>query len=200
MEMSGFRRILTLACAATFALSGCSMVDRSTGSSSDNGEKRAMNMTMQQAAERADSMLDATLDAIEPSVRWTHGASTAGKCDVSRRRVVMTIISKERMGNLLGLVQRSWEKSGYRIKSVNKDEKFPAIYAQSSDGFGIALTVGAERQVFFEATTPCVKPSDVAAPTASPNGPAYEYPIPRPNVRSDFWSSTTPFSSASPTT
>ncbi|MET8693693.1 hypothetical protein ACFTT0_28590 [Streptomyces bauhiniae] len=144
--------------------------------------------TMQQAAERADSMLDATLDAIKPAVQWTHGATSTGSCDVSRRRVVMTVISQQRVGNLLGLVQRSWEKAGYRIKSVNKDEKFPAIYAQSSDGYGIALTVGAERQVFFEATTPCVKPSGVTAPTASPNGPAYKYPVPRPNVHSDFWS------------
>jgi hypothetical protein len=157
-----------------------------------------MNITMQQAAVRADSMLDATLSAIKPEVHWTHGATTTGTCDVSRRRVVMTIISQERLGSLLGLVQRFWEKSGYRIKSVDRDEKFPAIYAQSTDGFGIDLTVGAERQVFFEVATPCAKPSDVADPTTRPNGPDYDYPIPRPNVHSDFWSSTTPIPAASP--
>jgi hypothetical protein len=198
MAMNGFRRVLMLACAVAFMLSGCSMADRSTGSSLGKNEKHVMNMTMQQAAERADSMLDATLDAIKPSAHWTHGATTTGSCDVSRRRVVMTIISKERLGSFLGLVQRFWEENGYRIKSVNKDEEFPAIHAQSSDGFGIALTIGVGRQVFFEVATPCAKPSDVAAPTTPPNGPAYKYPIPRPNVRSDFWSSNDPVLPPSP--
>lgn len=181
MQIAGVKRsmrVLTLACAAVL-LSGCDVGDRATDTT---------DTTMQQAAEQADSKLDAALGAIEPGVEWTHGVTTTGSCDVSRRRVVMTVISRERLGSLLGLVQRSWEKAGYRIKSVNKDEEFPAIYAQSSDGFGIALTVGAERQVFFEATTPCVKPSDVASPTTPPHGPAYKYPVPRPNVHSDFWS------------
>jgi hypothetical protein len=198
MAMNGFKGALTLACVAAFSLSGCSASERSNDSPPGKSEKHAMNMTMQQAADRADAMLDATFGAIKPSVHWTHGATTTGSCDVSRRRVVMTVISKERMGSLLGLVQRSWEQNGYRIKSVNRDEVFPAIYAQSSDGFGIALTVGADRQVFFEVATPCVEPSEVAAPTTPPNGPAYKYPIPRPNVHSDFWSSSAASPSGSP--
>ncbi|QIB43214.1 hypothetical protein [Streptomyces aureoverticillatus] len=148
-----------------------------------------MNITMQQAADHADSMLDSTLDSIKPEVHWTHGATTTGGCDLSRRRVVMTIISEEKLGSFLGMVQRYWQKRGYRITAVDKDEKFPAIFAQSRDGFGISLTVGADRQVFFEVATPCGDSSDVAEPTTPPNGPDYDYPIPRPNVRSDFWSS-----------
>lgn len=196
--MNGSKGALLLACAAAFMLSGCSMADHLNDSSPYKSEKRIMDMTMQQAADRADVMLDATLDAIKPGVRWTHGGTSTGSCDLSRHRVVMTVISKERMGGFLGLVQRHWEKSGYRIKSVNKDEEFPAIYAQSPDGFGIALTIGADRQAFFEVATPCAKPSDVAAPTTPPNGPDYEYPIPRPNVRSAFWSSSAPLPSAFP--
>jgi hypothetical protein len=158
-----------------------------------------MDITMQQAAERADEMLDATLDAIRPEVHWTHSGTSAGSCDVSRSRTVMTIISKERRGNFLGVVQRFWEKSGYQIKSVNKSEKFPAIFAQSPDGFGISLVVGGAGQVAFEVDSPCVKSSDVAEPTTPANGPDYDHPVPRPNVHSDFWSSTTPISPASPT-
>ncbi|MEV7792598.1 hypothetical protein AB0O68_11510 [Streptomyces sp. NPDC087512] len=172
------------------------MVDSPNEPSPDKGEKSVMSMTMQQAADQADAMLDATLDAIKPGVHWAHGATTTGTCDVSRRRVVMTIVSKERMGSFLGLVQRFWEKQGYRIKSVNTDEEFPAIHAQSSDGFGISLTVGSSRQVFFEVATPCARPSDVADSTTPPNGPSYDYPIPRPNAYSDFWSSTASTSSA----
>ncbi|MHB9861456.1 ARID/BRIGHT DNA-binding domain-containing protein [Streptomyces sp. YIM S03343] len=157
-----------------------------------------MSITMQQAADRADTMLDATLDAIKPEVHWTHSGTSTGACDVSRSRTVMTIISKERRGNFLGVVQRFWEKSGYRIKSVNKSERFPAIFAQSADGFGISLVVGGSGQVAFEVDSPCAKPSKVGDPTTHPNGPNYDYPVPRPNVHSDFWSSTTPIASASP--
>ncbi|MFD8521508.1 hypothetical protein ACFV2D_16020 [Streptomyces capillispiralis] len=159
-----------------------------------------MDITMQQAAERADAMLDATLMAIKPEIQWTHSGTSEGSCDVSRSRTVMTIISKERRGNLLGVVQRSWEKSGYTIKSVNKSEKYPAIFAQSPDGFGISVVVGGAGQVAFEVDSPCVKPSDVADPATPANGPDYDYPVPRPNVHSDFWSSSTPIPSPSPTT
>ncbi|MGW2176591.1 hypothetical protein ACWCXX_00585 [Streptomyces sp. NPDC001732] len=83
-----------------------------------------MKITVQEAAEHQDRMLDATLDAIKPEIHWTRGATTTGNCEVTRRRVVMTIVSEERRGNLLGVVQRSWEKKGYAIKSVNRSQKF----------------------------------------------------------------------------
>ncbi|MFE0251998.1 hypothetical protein [Streptomyces sp. NPDC059010] len=200
MALKYLKKLLVFSAAVTFLVSGCSSAKDAVNSVSEESGKPTMKITMQQAADRADSMLDATLSAIKPEVQWTHGATTTGSCDVSRRRVVMTIFSKERLGGLLGLVRRFWENSGYRIKSVDKDEKFPAIYAQSTDGFGIALTVGAERQAFFEVATPCAKPSDVTDPTTPPNGPDYDHPIPHPNVRSAFWSVNSPLPSASPTT
>ncbi|MFF9568371.1 hypothetical protein [Streptomyces sp. NPDC014685] len=155
-------------------------------------------MTMQEAAQRQDGMLDATMSAVVPGLHWTHGATTTGNCDVTRRRVVMTIVSEERRGNLLGMVQRSWEKSGYVIKSVNKSRKFPAIFAETDDGFGISVSVGGEGQFAFSADSPCVKKSEVAEPSTSPNGPEYDYPIPRPNVNDSFWSSDEPIPPASP--
>ncbi|MFF3952820.1 hypothetical protein ACFYY1_06400 [Streptomyces sp. NPDC001890] len=155
-------------------------------------------MTMQEAAERQDGMLDATMKAIAPDLRWTHGATTTGNCEVTRRRVVMTIVSEERRGNLLGMVQRSWEKRGYTIKSVNNSHKFPAIFAAATDGFGISVSVGGEGQFTFLADSPCVEKSEVAAPSASPNGPDYDYPIPRPNVKDPFWSSNEPIPTGSP--
>lgn len=191
-------RTLPVVASAAVLLVGCSAA-RDTAKQA-SGERRGptMDITMQQAAERADAMLDATLGAIKPEVHWTHSGTSTGTCDVSRSRTVMTIISKERRGNFLGVVQRFWEKSEYRISSVNKSEKFPAIFAQSPDGFGISLVVGGAGQVAFEVDTPCAKTSKVADPTTPPNGPDYNYPIPRPNVHSDFWSSTTPIPPASP--
>lgn len=158
-------------------------------------------MNMQDAANRADGILDATLGAISPQVKWVHGPTTVGSCDLTRRRAVVTSISPERRGSFLGVVERFWQQKKLTIKSVNNSKRFPAVYAQSADGFGVSLSVGAEGQAFFEVDSPCVDPSDVAEPAARANGPAYvSGPIPRPNVQDDFWSSSEPLASSSPAT
>ncbi|MBA9045742.1 MULTISPECIES: hypothetical protein [Streptomyces] len=190
--MKKLRTTLPVAVVAAALLTGCATAHESAKQLSNERREPTMNITMQQAAERADGMLDATLDAIRPEVHWTHSGTSTGTCDVSRSRTVMTIVSKERRGNFLGIVQRFWEKSGYRIKSVNKSAEFPAVFARSADGFGISLVVGGAGQIAFEVDSPCVEPSKVAAPTTPSNGPDYDYPIPRPNVHSAFWSSTAP--------
>ncbi|WTK95770.1 hypothetical protein OG700_21215 [Streptomyces sp. NBC_01508] len=149
-------------------------------------------MNMQEAAERADSILDGTFRAIRPGVKWTHGETTVGSCDLSRRRAVMTIVSERQRGGFLGVVERYWRKSGYEITSVNSSQRFPAIYAKSLDGFGIRLSIGGEGQAFFEVATPCVEKSAVADPTAETDGHNYAGgPIPRPDIRDDFWSAPT---------
>ncbi|WP_191134303.1 hypothetical protein [Streptomyces sp. col6] len=147
-------------------------------------------MNMQDAAERADGLLDEVFAAIQPAVQWTHGPTTTGSCDVTRRRVVMTVISAERRGSFLGLVDRFWHKSQYKIKAVNRDADVPAVFAETKDGFGVSLIVGGEGQVFFEVDSPCVQESEVAGPASKPNGPSYAGAeiIPRPNVRDPFWS------------
>ncbi|MGW0788559.1 hypothetical protein ACWD04_09935 [Streptomyces sp. NPDC002911] len=160
----------------------------------------AANMNMQEAAEHADVMLDETFAAIKPEVEWAHGQTLTGSCDVTRSRTVMTIISERRRGNFLGVIERLWKESGYTIHSIRKSKEFPAIFANSRDGFGVSLIVADKGQVHFDVDSPCVEKSEVAAPTAKPNGPAYDgVEIPRPNVRSDFWSADTPVSSPAPT-
>ncbi|MFE9372706.1 hypothetical protein ACFYM2_23455 [Streptomyces sp. NPDC006711] len=160
----------------------------------DASGKKGPDMNMQQAADRADAMLDATFAAIQPEVQWSHTATTAGSCDVTRRRMVMTIISEQRRGSFLGLIERFWKQSGYVIKSVNPDKQMPVIYAQSRDGFAITVSVGDKGNVDFEVDTPCVQESKVAKPKSKANGPSYEdvWPLPLPNVHSDFWSTDTP--------
>ena len=120
---------------------------------------------------------------------------------MTRRRVVMTEISEARRGGFLGVVERFWRQNDYVIKSVNTSRKFPAVYAQSAEGFGVSLSVGAGGQVFFEVDSPCVEESAVADSSSKPNGPNYGGgPIPRPNVHDDFWSSKAPLPAASPST
>lgn len=182
-------RVLVPVVTAGVVLVGC-------GRQGDEGGAAKMNM--QEAADRADAMLDATLGAIVPEVQWDHRTHTARGCDVTRRRAVTTIISEQRRGSFLGVVERFWKKSGYRITSVNPSQEMPAVFATSPDGFQLALKIGYKGQAFFDAITPCVEPSDVAAPTTPPNGPAHPPGrIPTPNVRSDFWSATTPAPSPS---
>lgn len=180
--------VLTAVILANVTLSGCL-----SGGLPLSGVGR-LDMDMQDAAERSDEILDAVFEEIRPEVQWAHGPTTTGSCDVTRRRTVMTIVSKERRGSFLGLIDRLWRKSEYRIKAINKDAEFPAIYAQTKDGFGVSLSIGGAGQAFFEVDSPCVNESEVRDSTTPPNGPAYEgvYPLPRPNVRSDFWSAGAP--------
>ncbi|GAA2818707.1 hypothetical protein [Streptomyces showdoensis] len=150
-------------------------------------------MNMQEAAERVDALLDATLGAVAPEVQWAHDTWTSGSCTVTRRRTVTTVISEQRRGAFLGVIERFWKKSGYEITGVNKDAEMPSVFARTPDGFEFDLTIGHAGQAFFDATTPCVGKSAVAEPAARPNGPAYPYgAVPTPNVRSDFWSAATP--------
>ncbi|GGV90044.1 hypothetical protein GCM10015535_45160 [Streptomyces gelaticus] len=196
--MSRRFQIVAVALAVGFTLSACGSEKAHPGADANTTATRSArsegtkgnNMDMQEAAERADGMLDDVLKKIDPEVQWAHGPTTKGSCDVTRRRTVMTIVSAERRQAFLDQVEEFWRTSDYRIRAKNKDAEFPAVYAVTKDGFGISVSVRAKGQVFFEADTPCVKESKVAESVSKPNGPAYKgvYPLPSPNVRSDHWS------------
>ncbi|GGR76870.1 hypothetical protein GCM10010284_07280 [Streptomyces rubiginosohelvolus] len=104
----------------------------------------------------------------------------------------MTVVSEQRRGNFLGVVERFWKANDYRIDMVNPSKEMPEIIATSEDGFGISVMFGHKGQAFFEVTSPCVDESKVAPPTKVANGRTYEGEIPTPNVRSDFWSAESP--------
>ncbi|MFC9948290.1 hypothetical protein [Streptomyces pratensis] len=150
-------------------------------------------MNMQEAADRADDILEATFSSIKPAVEWVHGESTEGGCDVSRRRAVLTVISEQRRGNFLGVVERSWKEAGYRQIGVNASTESPATYFETADGFRVRLLIGGGGQAFFEVATPCVAKSHVAPPSASVGRASRAgEPIPRPDIRSPFWSAGAP--------
>jgi hypothetical protein len=156
-------------------------------------------MDMQGAAERADEMLDSVLAEIEPSVLWVHGPTTTGSCTVTRRRTVMTVVSPQRRGSLLGVVDRFWRQSGYRVTAINSHVDAPAIFVKTQDGFQVSLTVADKGQVHFDVDSPCVLRSKVADSTS--RATAFLDPearlIPRPNIHSDFWSAGAPSAPAS---
>jgi hypothetical protein len=189
----------------TFSVASCSMNDVG---SSDAG--RGTKVNMQEAAEKADAVVFETLSSVDPSLQWTHDTSSGGGCtdfkndshgygSTIRNAVVMTEVSEERRGALLGIIERNWKKAGYEITDVDSDREFPAIFAKSDDSFGIGLIVGDKGQFFLEVQTPCVKKSDVADPATKANGhDYYGRKVPRPNVHDAFWSSKKPIPSASP--
>ncbi|WP_372351574.1 hypothetical protein [Streptomyces sp. KL116D] len=153
---------------------------------------------MQEAADKADALIAQTFSSVKPSLEWTHDASDSGTCtdapelgDVTRRAAVMTQVSEEQRGALLGFIERNWKKSGYKITKVNSDKEFPAIFADAGDGvLKMGLTVGYKGQFFLDVQTACVEKSKVAQPTASGKGTDYSgKKVPTPNVHSDFWSS-----------
>ncbi|MFI9628618.1 hypothetical protein [Streptomyces sp. NPDC052042] len=162
---------------------------------------------MQQAADKADRLIGNTLSSVHPPLEWTHDESDSGMCrgasglgDVTRRAVVMTQVSEERRGSLLGIIERSWKKSGYTITKVNPDKTFPAVYADAGDGvLRMGLLVGYKGQFFLTVQTACVDESKVAQPSTPGKGTDYRgKAVPTPNVHSDFWSSDKPVSSSSP--
>ncbi|WP_406383189.1 hypothetical protein [Streptomyces sp. NBC_01618] len=173
--------------AGALLLTGCDVSGDSTG--------REVKMNMQEAAVRADEVLDGTFAAIKPPVHWTHEQSIEGGCDVQRSRAVMTVISEERRGSFLGMIERYWESQGYKQLSVNNSD-MPAMYYRTPDGFNVRVLIGGAGQAFFEVATPCVNASKVSPPKAETVGPNYagkETPV--PDVRSDFWSVKSPVSS-----
>ncbi|MFI2317160.1 hypothetical protein [Streptomyces sp. CB00072] len=186
---------IRLACAvvAGVLLAGCGLLGDAKG-----GREAVAGMDMQGAAERADSILYATVGEITPEIEWVHRATTTGTCDVTRYWTVMTVISEQRRGNFLGVVERFWKASGYRIKAVSPSKEMPSIIVRSPDGFGIRVSFGYKGQAFFQVTSPCVDESKVVAPTKVANGRTYEGEIPTPNVRSDFWSAETPVPGTTP--
>ncbi|MFJ7411517.1 hypothetical protein ACIQWZ_11975 [Streptomyces sp. NPDC098077] len=188
--MRGITRTTRLVCAVVVAaalLAGC-------GLSGDpkNGRGPLADMDMQGAAERADGMFYATVGEIKPEIEWVHYTTTTGSCDVTRYWTVMTVVSEQRRGNFLGVVERFWKASDYRIEMVNPSKDLPTIVATSPDGFGIQVKFGYKGQAFFEVTSPCVEKSKVAGPKRAANGRTYDGEIPTPNVRSGFWSAETP--------
>ncbi|MFF2526689.1 hypothetical protein [Streptomyces liangshanensis] len=169
-------------------------------------------MDLGQAAVKADAIIQRTLAGIKPELRWNHGPSNDSRCtarngesaptgSVKRRIAIMTVVSAERRGSLLGVVERDWTARGYRITSVRTSTELPAIFASTPDNFQMRIAVGNAGQFFLSITTPCFPESPVPAPAPVPNTPhrAGGYPQP-PDIHDHFWSSRDPLPAPSPST
>ncbi|UFR04370.1 hypothetical protein KBP30_25800 [Streptomyces sp. Go40/10] len=203
-------RVVTLLTAALL-VSGCGFVGDGAGEGRQEKPVKENHMNMQEAGDRAEEMLDAFLGAIHPSVEVIPGASSASACSdfkndstgtgsVTRRRAVVTIISSERRGNFLGVVERYWKKHGYKITSVVDNKEMPAIYATAPNDFRVALEFGYAGQANFVVVSPCVTESKVTEPSRKPVDPEAFKSEGLPYLHSDFWSLKAPVPSSSPST
>ncbi|MEU7600447.1 hypothetical protein [Streptomyces sp. NPDC041003] len=176
------------------------------GVSADAGAagKKAPSLQIQQGAERADAILQETLAAVRPELKWNHGPGGSAGCTkgvagaatgtgASDRIIgIMTVVSEQRRGALLGVIERDWKSRGYKITNVNESQTVPAIHASTPDGYSLTVKVAGKGQFFLTAATPCLTDSDVQAPTTQPNTPQRSGVFPqRPDVQDDFWSATT---------
>ncbi|MFD6325978.1 hypothetical protein ACFWOL_24635 [Streptomyces sp. NPDC058442] len=118
-------------------------------------------MDMQEAADRADKILGETLATVKPPVQWTHTYSMPGDCYVDRERSVMTIISEERRGSFLGVLERHWKGKGYDFVAVSEDGL--AANFKTQEGFQLQVLIGTNGQAHLSVTTPCVEKSEVAS-------------------------------------
>ncbi|WP_371772902.1 hypothetical protein [Streptomyces sp. NBC_01438] len=164
-------------------------------------EQEEPAMDMQQAGQRAEALLDGTMEAIHPSVKWVYGTPSETPCStglnrptgtttVFRSRNILTLVSEQRRGELLEQVRRYWEQQGARDFSVFSDKDVPRIRATTSDGFSVVLQVGDIGNVFVRAGAGCVADSAMTYPAETPGtlgGPKKEELTPREH--SDFWSS-----------
>ncbi|MCX4691774.1 hypothetical protein [Streptomyces sp. NBC_01408] len=201
------RTALTLLTLAALA-AGCGL-GAAAGSAKDKGAEK---LNMQQGATRADAILQETLGAVQPELRWNHGpggdagctkgiaGAATGTGSAKRMISILTIVSEQRRSALMGVIERDWKGRGYVIKNVRADREVPAIFAETPDGYILTAEVGGEGQFFLDAATPCLKDHPVQDPTTRPNTPTrnVQFP-PRPDVQDEFWSATTPLPSGSPT-
>ncbi|MER6855712.1 hypothetical protein [Streptomyces pilosus] len=103
----------------------------------------------------------------------------------------MTIISAERRGSFLGVLERHWTSKGYKLVTTSPNGL--VAHFRTQDGFQLEVLIAPNGQAHLSVTTPCVDKSEVAQPTSKPNGPDYaRQELPAPDVRSSFWSSDAP--------
>lgn len=203
-------RVVTLV-TSTLVVSGCGFIGGSGSEGKKADASKETTMNMREAADHAEGIIDATLKAINPPVVAMRGPSSDSSCTdlrsdgtgtgaVTRRRYVMTIISAERRGSFLGVVERHWKNEGYQITSVRNSADMPAIFMTAPDGFQVSLEFGYKGQAGFHVTSPCVTESKVTEAPRKPLEPGSPESKGLPYVHSDFWSARTPVPSASPRT
>ncbi|MFB8212462.1 hypothetical protein [Streptomyces sp. NPDC056010] len=163
-------------------------------------EQEKPKMDMKQAGQRAEEILDDTMEAIQPSVKWVRGVAMVSPCStnlneptgtttVVRSRNILTVVSERRRDELLKMVQRHWKKRGATDFDVHSDEKMPRIRAKTADGLTVTLDVGYAGNVYIRAAFGCAQDSAMTYPKGTPGQPGGpDEPERIPREHSSYWS------------
>ncbi|MGA5816936.1 hypothetical protein ACPC54_03600 [Kitasatospora sp. NPDC094028] len=140
------------------------------------------------AAERCETLLEDTLDAIDPAPAWRSSAPVAGvrlprpgresgACwYVGRGRDLLTVVSLHRRAELVGVVERYWRRRGWTITSRNAVQEAPGVAAATRDGYQLAFRFGDLGQARLAAGS--------SGAACAEHGPAV-----LPEARCSYWSS-----------
>ncbi|MFH8380162.1 hypothetical protein ACH4E7_04365 [Kitasatospora sp. NPDC018058] len=150
-------------------------------------------MTVDQldAAERCETLLRETVDAVRPAPAWREAVSGTGvrlpppgresepHWYVTRRRDLLTLVSPCRQGELVGVVERHWRRRGWTITSLTAGRDRPGVAAVTWDGYQLALGVGEFGAITLTAGSP-----GAARPRRWATGGVASLP----NVHCPYWS------------
>ncbi|MFE6052072.1 hypothetical protein ACFQ6N_15035 [Kitasatospora sp. NPDC056446] len=162
------------------------------------------------AAERCETLLRDTLDAVDPVLASREAVPRAGArlpqpgagpevlWYVTRGRDVLTVVSLPRRAELVGVVERHWRRRGWTITSLDTGippgvgippdggRERPRVTATTRDGYRLALGFGESGGAGLTVSSPGVARSEGFAvlPGDGDGGPA-----PLPYVCCPYWSS-----------
>lgn len=105
---------------------------------------------------------------------------------------ILTVVSKERRGDLLEQVRRYWKQQGVRDFDINSDKDMPRMRATTADEFTVILQVGSRQRLRRSGSRLCrgLRYDLSNRDTRPARGPKKEELTPREH--SDFWSSGDP--------
>ncbi|MEV7774457.1 hypothetical protein [Kitasatospora sp. NPDC086791] len=150
------------------------------------------------AARRCETLLQDTLEAIDPMPAWQEAALRAGarlprpgresavRWYVARGRHILTVVSLPRRAVLVDVVERHWRRSGWTITSLNAGRDRPGVAATTRDGYRLALCFGELGEAGLTASSPGVARSE-RIPVLSGDGGQGSAP-PLPSVCCPYWS------------
>ncbi|MEU8571694.1 hypothetical protein AB0C51_25870 [Streptomyces pathocidini] len=160
-------------------------------------------MEARHAAQRLDELLDDTLTAIDPGLKWRDGSTEVlqrndavlnepnGEATVSKTRYVRTKVSEDKLDRLLKAVEHRWKESGYKVTGISPGE--PGFVGRAPDGFSLRCAVGGAGNVYFDAASSGVEDPGYSGTMpgekgdripADPDG----YPLLKPDITDPYWS------------
>ncbi|WP_189299310.1 hypothetical protein [Streptomyces albospinus] len=178
---------------ATICLGGCSTL---------SGDTPEPTVNVNEAVKQVDSILDGTVNAVRPQLKWRDGPARIserrnsftnkanGEADVSRYRYVRTKVSKAKLNGLLAAITKYWNKEGFKASTSNPRE--PSLSGKAEDGRFAKFSMSSFGDVEFYVSVGALsseRSGDIKGeegdqfPEAPNGGPDYT-----PDVQDSYWS------------